>query len=48
MTCMGGEMAGTPMAIATGGLAGFVASETKSIGKVDPYLTLNGLKIIHD
>lgn len=42
------EMGGNPPVIATGGLAGLVASETKSIAKVDPYLTLDGLKIIFD
>jgi len=42
------EMGETPTVIATGGLAGLVASETRAIGKVDPYLTLDGLKIIYD
>ncbi|MBM4386317.1 MAG: type III pantothenate kinase [Deltaproteobacteria bacterium] len=33
--------------IATGGLAGLIAPETKSIGEVDPLLTLHGLRIIY-
>lgn len=43
-----GEMGETPLVIATGGLAGLVASETTVIGKVEPYLTLDGLKMIYD
>ena len=34
--------------IATGGLACLIASETKSIDRVDDYLTLKGLKIIFE
>ena len=45
---MAAEMEGTPTVIATGGLAGLVASETTSVTKVDPYLTLEGLKVIYD
>jgi type III pantothenate kinase len=37
-----------PIVIATGGLACLVASETKSIDRVDDYLTLKGLKIIFE
>lgn len=37
-----------PRVIATGGLACLIASETKSIDAVDDYLTLKGLKIIHE
>lgn len=37
-----------PLVIATGGLANMVASETKCIDVVNPYLTLQGLKIIYD
>ena len=34
--------------VATGGLAGRVASETESIEKVEPFLTLDGLRIIFE
>ncbi len=44
---MMGEVKGTPMVIATGGLAKIVAPETKTIEVVDDMLTLEGLRIIH-
>lgn len=34
--------------IATGGLSGLIASETRAIDKVHPHLTLEGLRIIYD
>jgi type III pantothenate kinase len=34
--------------VATGGLAPLIASECELIDAVDEYLTLNGLRIIHD
>lgn len=34
--------------VATGGLANFVAEESKTITKVDKYLTLEGLRIIYE
>ncbi|OGL46264.1 MAG: pantothenate kinase [Candidatus Schekmanbacteria bacterium RBG_16_38_11] len=34
--------------VATGGLAEFIASETKKIKEVSPFLTLEGLKIIYE
>jgi type III pantothenate kinase len=34
--------------IATGGLAEIIARETEVIDKVDPWLTLHGLRIIHE
>ncbi len=37
----------SPKVIATGGLAGLVAPETKSIEAVEDYLTLEGLRILH-
>ncbi len=36
-----------PQVIATGGLATLIASETKAIDVVDPFLTLDGLKLIY-
>jgi type III pantothenate kinase len=41
------EMGVKPAVIATGGLASLVAPETKSIEKVEPFLTLEGLKVIY-
>lgn len=34
--------------VATGGLANFIASETNVINVVDPYLSLDGLRLIHE
>lgn len=43
------EMAGEDIkAIATGGLARFVSTESKEIEEVRPFLTLEGLKIIYE
>jgi type III pantothenate kinase len=33
--------------IATGGLAGLIASETETIERVEPFLTLEGLRLIY-
>jgi type III pantothenate kinase len=41
------EMGEDPMVIATGGLAPVIASESETIAAVDPYLTLEGLRIIY-
>ena len=38
---------GQPKVIATGGLAGLVAKDSKTIQKLHPTLTLEGLRIIH-
>jgi len=41
------EVKSDPKVIATGGLAGVIAAETKSINIVDEMLTLEGLRIIY-
>jgi type III pantothenate kinase len=42
------EMKPTPKVIATGGLAKLMADVARTIEVVEPYLTLEGLRIIHD
>jgi len=42
------ELGGTPVAIATGGLAGFIATHCETINYIDPFLTLDGLKVIYE
>lgn len=37
-----------PLVVATGGLANLIAEGTKSIDKVEPYLTLEGLRMIYE
>lgn len=37
-----------PFVVATGGLSNLIASESTQIDKVNPYLTLEGLRIIHE
>ena len=42
------EMEGCPKVIATGGWAPTIAEEADCIDQIDPYLTLEGLRIIYD
>jgi type III pantothenate kinase len=37
-----------PVVVATGGLAGLVAAESRTIQLVDPHLTLEGIRRIYD
>jgi type III pantothenate kinase len=43
-----GELGESARVVATGGLAGRVGSESRSIEKVEPFLTLEGLRIIFE
>ena len=45
---MRAELGGEAKVIATGSLSGIVAPLTNEINAVDPWLTLNGLRIIHE
>jgi type III pantothenate kinase len=42
------EFGTQPYVVATGGLAGLIADETESIDRVDPLLTLEGLRLIYE
>jgi len=42
------SMEGDPKVIATGGWANIIMNETESINIIDPYLTLEGLRIIYE
>jgi type III pantothenate kinase len=43
-----GEMRAEAPAIATGGLADLIAPHARTIGRVDPFLTLDGLRLVWD
>jgi type III pantothenate kinase len=45
---MRGELGDSAQAIATGGLAALIAPHSKTIEKVDPLLTLDGLRLVWD
>jgi type III pantothenate kinase len=42
------EVLGPCIVIATGGLAGLVAPHTRTVQDVEPWLTLHGLRIVHE
>ena len=42
------EMPGTPLVVATGGLAPLIAEASTTVQQIEPYLTLEGLKVIFD
>jgi len=41
-------MGGHPLIVATGGLAPLIAEGSTTVQKIEPYLTLEGLKVIFD
>jgi len=45
---MKAEMGGRSVVVATGGLAEFIGTEVSCIDKIDPMLTLEGLRIIYE
>nr|WP_277997017.1 type III pantothenate kinase [Moorella humiferrea] len=45
---MKAELGGKALVVATGGLAGLIAHEAQCIDKVDPLLTLEGLRIVYE
>jgi type III pantothenate kinase len=47
VTRMKAESREKPRVIATGGLAGLIAPESRTIEKIEEYLTLDGLRILY-
>jgi type III pantothenate kinase len=43
---MRGELGGSPRVVATGGLAELIAPHARTVELVDPFLTLDGLRIV--
>ncbi|BCV20102.1 type III pantothenate kinase [Moorella sp. Hama-1] len=48
ITRMQAELGGGAVVVATGGLAGLIGPEVSCIDKVDPILTLEGLRIVYE
>ena len=48
VTRMKAELGGRAVVVATGGLADFIGAEASCIDKIDPMLTLEGLRIIYE
>ncbi|OIQ59229.1 type III pantothenate kinase [Moorella thermoacetica] len=48
ITRMQAEMGGRAIVVATGGLAGLIGPEVNCIDRVDPMLTLEGLRIVYE
>ncbi len=48
VTRIRGELGADAPAIATGGLAELIAPHSRTIGRVDPWLTLEGLRLVWD
>ncbi|AKX92975.1 type III pantothenate kinase [Neomoorella thermoacetica] len=48
ITRMQAEMGGKAIVVATGGLAGLIGPEVNCIDRVDPMLTLEGLRIVYE
>jgi type III pantothenate kinase len=46
VTRIRGELDGEPHVVATGGLADLIAPHSKTIQRVDPWLTLEGLRLV--
>jgi len=45
---LGAEMPGPPAVIATGGYAALIAPYSETIGRVEPMLTLDGLRLVYE